>query len=434
MTSTPTMEPAGSALCPSARAHPRTRGRGRRHRRRDSLRLNVSVLSTWDQINEFVPEWDDLYQSSGTGNPYASPRWLRAWARHFLAEADLVVVAVRREEQLVGVAACHVQRVMGLARAVRLWGSGHHDALTELPQVLNAEGEHRSVLRAVTAFWCKQAEKWDWLELPLQHEQGWFEPEWLCDLGGPGIIEHKITRPSVVLSLPVGLEDLHGTLKRNLQESLRRGRNRLSKSGRQWTISAHRGEALASTGWPALRHLHHVRAELAGHRRHPDELADPVRQSFMLDALTDMAEQGAAEILTLDVDGTPIAAQAVLHAPTGTYLGLSGVEPSWWHVGPVTLLQMHAAEIAIGSGRRELNLSTGPSVAKFRWSETVVQHPEFIVCGPRYRSRLAYLTARTTATAASVRREAARHLTVDAPADALTTACPASDVEKGTSR
>ena len=44
----------------------------------------------------------------------------------------------------------------------------------------------------------------------------------------------------------------------------------------------------------------------------------------------------------------------------------------------------------VGRADAEMNFSVGPDVAKRRWSEQVVQHPEFAVCGWRRRSRIAY--------------------------------------------
>ena len=155
--------------------------------------------------------------------------------------------------------------------------------------------------------------------------------------------------------------------------------------------------------------LHAARAQLHGRKRHPDQLAVAARREFLREALAAMASRGQAQILTLDVAGQPVAAQLVLHASGGSYLGLSGVDPEWWQASPVTLLQLHAAEVAVERGQREFNLSVGPSVSKLRWSEQVRQHPEFIVCGPRRSSRLAFTGYRMAAAAAGVVREAERH-------------------------
>ena len=111
---------------------------------------------------------------------------------------------------MVGLAPCYVKRAPLLPRRLQLLGSGRHDALTELPQVLTAPGEARSVLRAVIGEWSQQQADWGWLELPVMADQGWFEPEWLTGrVGERGLVLHKATRATVVLDLPSDVPALH---------------------------------------------------------------------------------------------------------------------------------------------------------------------------------------------------------------------------------
>jgi CelD/BcsL family acetyltransferase involved in cellulose biosynthesis len=383
---------------------------GRRRRRRDCSSLSVTLISTFAEAEAIQTEWRELYDASGSRNPFASPDWLMPWARHFVREPELTVHAVSRDGALVGIAPWYVRRTRPSLCRVQLLGSGRHDALTELPQILSMPSETRSVLRAVLGHWSQAPGKWDWLELPMLEDQGWFEPEWLTGaLGNGGLVQHKVTRPSVVLALPPDVPALHGLLKRNLLESIHRAHNRLDRTGRPWAIAAHTQAADLRRTLPVLAGLHAARAGLAGRQRHGDQLAEPGRLAFLADAVAEMAQRGRAEILTLDVEGTAIAAQLVLRAPDATYLGVSGVDPAWWRFSPVTLLQLRAAESAIGRGHGEFNLSTGPAVAKLRWSEHVKQHPEFIVCHPRRSSRMEFMAYRVAAAAAGVRREFARH-------------------------
>jgi CelD/BcsL family acetyltransferase involved in cellulose biosynthesis len=382
---------------------------GKRRRRRDSLTLSVTRVSTFPEAAGIYQDWRDLYLSCPSGNPFASPDWLMPWARHFVPERDLAILAVRRDGRLIGLAPWYAKRAYPLPRRLQLLGSGRHDALTELPQVLTAPGEVRSVLRAVMDEWSRSADEWDWLELPVLEEQGWFEPEWLTGaVGDRGLVQHKTTRAAVLLDLPADVPALHRGLKRNLLESTHRARNRLDRAEEPWTITEYGDSGDVRRMLPVLARLHAERAHLAG-RRHPDQLASPARLAFMQEALTQMAATGQAQILTLDIAGDAVAAQLVLRAPGATYLGISGVDPAWWHVSAVTLLQLHAAEAAVRLGHGTFNLSVGPSVAKLRWSEQIRQHPEFIVCGPRRSSQAAYTAYRLAATVAAVRREASRH-------------------------
>jgi CelD/BcsL family acetyltransferase involved in cellulose biosynthesis len=383
---------------------------GRRRRRRDGTSLSVTRIRTFYAANAIEADWHALYRGSGTGNPFASPDWLLPWARHFVPERDLDIVAVWRHGTLVGLAPCYAKRAPLMPRRLQLLGSGRHDALTELPQVLAAPGEARSVLRAVVGEWSQQEADWGWLELPVMADQGWFEPEWLTGrVGERGIVLHKATRATVVLDLPSDVPALHAGFKRNLRESIRRGRNRLDRTGLPWNITAHEDPVDVIRALDVLAALHASRAGLVGRRKHPDQLAVAARRQFLSEALAAMARRGQARILTLDVAGRPVAAQLVLDAPAGSYLGISGVDPQWWQASPLTLLALHAVEAAVLRGHREFNLSAGPSVSKLRWSEQVRQHPEFLVCGPRRSSRVAFTSYRMAAAVAAVRREAKRN-------------------------
>ena len=387
-------------------------GAGRRRRRRDGTSLTVLHVRSHAGAAALADDWQALYRVAGRDNPFAAPDWLLPWARHFVQEADLDILAVYRDGTLVGVAPGYFKRRAPLPPRLQLLGSGRHDALTELPQVLTAQGEARSVLRAVIGEWARQDRDWAWLELPLTADQGWFEPEWLA--GTPverGIVQHKTTRAAVVLDLPSDVPALHLGLKRNLLESTHRARNRLDRSGQPWVIRAHEDPSDIASALPVLVRLHAARAQLTGRKNHPDQLGLAARRAFLGEALTAMAARRQARILTLDVAGTPVAAQLVLTAADASYLGLSGVDPQWWHASPVTLLQLHAAQLAVEQGHATLNLSVGPSVSKLRWSEQVRQHPEFLVCGPRWSGRLAYTGYRMVAAAAAVHRESQRHRT-----------------------
>jgi CelD/BcsL family acetyltransferase involved in cellulose biosynthesis len=396
----------------AAPARPSADGAGRRRRRRDGTSLTVTHVRSHAEAAALADEWQALYRIAGRDNPFAAPDWLLPWARHFVPEPDLDIFAVYRDRALVGVAPWYFKRRALLPPRLQLLGSGRHDALTELPQVLTTLGEARSVLRAVIGEWARQAGDWAWLELPLTVDQGWLEPEWL--VGTPverGIVQHKTTRAAVVLDLPSDVPALHLSLKRNLLESTHRARNRLDRSGKPWGITTHEDASGIASALPVLARLHAARAQLTGRKNHPDQLGLAARRAFLDEALSAMAARRQAQILTLDVAGTPVAAQLVLTAPDGSYLGLSGVDPQWWHVSPVTLLQLHAAQLAVEQGHATFNLSVGPSVSKLRWSEQVRQHPEFLVCGPRWSSRFAYTGYRMIAAAAAVHRESQRHRT-----------------------
>ncbi len=387
---------------------------GRQRRPRDSAQLAVQRLSHHDEAVQLGPEWRALYEASAARNPYASPDWISPWLEHLVHEDELALLTVRRDGRLVGVAPCYIRTVGHLLRTVQLAGTVRLPGLTEVPQVLTALGETRSVLRAVVSHWIRHAAQWDWLELPLEAAQGWFEPQWLGESRTfQGFVQHKTTRAAVVLPLPDDASALPGMLKRNVWESVKRARNRLDRTGLPWSITIHSTAPELAVALPNLRRLHAARAGRPGQHAHPDVLAAPESYAFVACAVARMAANGGAELLTLDVEGETVAAQLVLRAPAAGVFALSGVDPAWWHTGPVTLLQFTAIERAVRRGDTEMNLSVGPDISKLRWSEHVVQHPEFVVCGSRARSRRLLTVYSAVASVAAVGREANRQLVSD---------------------
>jgi CelD/BcsL family acetyltransferase involved in cellulose biosynthesis len=385
-----------------------SRGGGRWRRRRDSTTVSVNWITNYAEMSIFIPEWRELYERAGRQNPFASPDWLVPWARNFVPERNLALLAIRRNGELIGLAPWYLRRTGGLLRRLQLLGSGRHAILTELPQVLNLPGESRSVLRAAVTELFRNSHRWDLFELPLMDDQGWFEPEWLgVEAGRSGQVQHITTHAANILPLPSDEADLQKALKRHQLDNIRRSRNRLTRQAGSWTVTVHEDVAGIKYALPVLTRLHSARSHMAERRHHPDYLSAEGRKEFLSEALRNMAESGRAQIFTLDVDGTEIAAQLVLHAADSAYIGFSGVDPDWWTVGAVTLLQWHAAKSAIEQGRQTFNLSVGPNLAKLRWSEQTVQHPRFTVSAPRLYSQLA-LTGYCAAEAViSVRHEAA---------------------------
>jgi CelD/BcsL family acetyltransferase involved in cellulose biosynthesis len=382
---------------------------GKRHRRRDSATLTVGRISTHAEALAIFDAWRELYVLGAPQNPFASPDWLLPWARHFVPERNLAMLTVRRRGQLVGLAPWYIKRGPLHVSRLQLLGIDKREEFTELPQILTAPGEARSVLRAVMGEWSRQSGEWDWLAVPVMDDQGWLDPEWLTGaVAERGFIQHKAIRAPVVLDLPSDVFALHAGMKRNLRESTHRGRNRLNKTGRFWAVTVHEHERDIAPALSVLARLHSARAQLAGRRRHPDRLARAASREFLEEALVRMARRREAQILTLDVEGEPIAAQLVLMGPDGTFLGPSGIDPAWWGVSAVTLLHLHAAEEAVRRGHSVLNFSEGPSTYKLRWSEQVRRHPEFVVCGPRRSSHIAFLGYRLAATAAGVHHATTR--------------------------
>ncbi|GAA4987726.1 GNAT family N-acetyltransferase [Kineococcus glutinatus] len=333
-----------------------------------------------------LAEWEDLLtRQPDPANPFCAPEWVTAWYRaHVPDPADRHLLLVRDAAgTLTGIAPMHLSRSghprLGVRRLL-LVGAGRRTPL-ELPQVLTAAGAARQVHTDLAAHLLDLAERTgaDWSELALDREQAWFEPAWVQASTAPApFYEHRAVRACVVLPLDGTWDQLRSGLKRNLKESLRRGRNRLTKSGVRWEIRTLTGADLDDAAVERFFHLHTQRSGFTGtSSTHPDAYADPTARALLADLLPRLAARGRASLVELVVDGRVGATQLALHAPGCSYVHSSGMDPDYWDYSPVTLLHAEVVRAAVERGDRVVNFSPGPNVSKLRWSERLTVHDDF---------------------------------------------------------
>jgi CelD/BcsL family acetyltransferase involved in cellulose biosynthesis len=355
--------------------------------------LEITPLTTEEDLEALRPEWLRLFEQSRVANPFAHPDWLIAWARHFVGRGELYVLAVRSGGDLVGVAPFSrksVPRFGPRVTTIRMLGAGRNSHLTELPQVLTAPGQSRRVLRAVVNSLCDESGSWDWAEVSLGTDQGWFEREWIPRRGpGSGCAAiHKATRAFVVVPLAPTWEEFRRGLKRNVKESIRRGGNRLAREGHEYRFVEPNGSTEDTLA--TLVRLHKARAALEGTEPHGDYFEDPRQHAFLLDAARTLAPAGVLSPLVLEVDGEAVAARLVLESGASSFFSASGFDPAWWSYNVGTTLLALALRRAIEHGNVVANLSHGPDVSKLRWSERLECAHSFLIVGSRRKSRLAF--------------------------------------------
>lgn len=347
-------------------------------------------------LDALEPEWLELFDRSGTRNPFAHPSWVRTWLCHFAPGAhQRVVVATRRDGELVAVAP-FARRAFGRGpvQATRLMLAGkaasRFDRLTEMTEILVVPAERRRILRALIQHLVReQPGTWDWLNITVPPEHGWIDPEWVPDTwrrrGARPLHKHALA--FVVLPLPACWEDL--SLKRNMKEAIRRSRNRLAANGGEPEIVfANGGEAREAVA--QIQDLHRRRAALDGHRPHSDYFASEESARFAADAALALASAGNAIVALLRLGDEPIAGRLVLRANDSLFLSFSGADPEHWRLGAATSLMVACIRHGIADGRRLLNLSSAPDSAKLRWSEQLEIHHEFVLVAPTRRARRAF--------------------------------------------
>jgi len=272
--------------------------------------------------------------------------------------------------------------------------------------VLSLPGRTGEVVRAVLRH-VEALEGWNWAQLSLGPTQGWLLPQWLGD-PARATIRYSKTRPGVIFDeLPSDIDALTPRLKRNVRESIRRSRNRSAKLGGV-TFRCASDAADVEAAVPKLVQLHRMRSQLLGKVEHADMLRG-MESAFLVEAVRKLAEDGLARVYLAEHAGNPVAAQLVLSDGRTDYLSVSGLNPRYWELSLNTMLIFNALQEAVDLGRTALNLSTGPSIAKNRWSSTVMTNHDFVIVRSDRRSRWLYGAFAHAGLAIQHRHEARLH-------------------------
>ena len=300
-------------------------------------------------------------------------------------------MTMRRSDRLVLVAPFYRRRRLGLSSGLQLAGLGASERLTEISEILIADEASRPALRELVDFlFADHGREWDWLELMLGPEQGWFEPAWLpvhAVARGAAFL-HKGTKPFVVLDLPQTWEGLRGNLKPNMKEAIRRSVNRLARvdEGWEYLLPADKGEF--ESALDVLVRLHRARAAVTSHELHANYFEQGQSEAFIRDAALAMFVAGVGTVARVRIGGVDAAARLVLHGNDSTFFSFSGLDPAYWEYGPGTALMVEALRSAIARGEHVANLSQHPETSKLRWSERLELRHEFLVIAPRRRALL----------------------------------------------
>jgi CelD/BcsL family acetyltransferase involved in cellulose biosynthesis len=368
-------------------ADPTTNGMG-------AMDLRTAEHRQLTSVRGLVEEWQALHDASGDPNPFSGPDWAVTWLDHFAHGEghEPFVVEVRDGDRLVGVAPLYRRRILrGRGTVLQPIGTGDPwIGPYELPTLLAAPTHGRDVARALVSRLCEQAGAWDWATLVLGSTAPWLEPEWLPDWSFT-LVERRV-RAAVVLDLSTGVDIYAG--RRNLKESFRRARNRLTRDfgAEGWSVRRVTESSSVPAAWDRLVSLHNERAGLGqGRPVHADVLADPSVRAYLRSVVGQMSTRGCASFYELLIGGDVVASQLVLHTGCASYSSVSGVAERAWPYSAITYLQSLVVKDAQDAGQRQVNLSIGPNQPKLRWTDRVQPAVEFGIIGPRRRSRLLYL-------------------------------------------
>ena len=303
----------------------------------------LESITTIDEFEALASEWDDLVRAMPRPSPFLLHGWLAEWWRCYADGAEPIVHVARRDGRLAAALALVIRRRAGL-RVASLMG----DRQAVLGDLLVAadEGEDtgRQLIRRLADGGCDVV---DLHGLPADSRIA----TWL---GSQLEVIERVEAP--VLDLTDGWDAVYraktSSKKRNLH---RRRRRQLAELGRLEISVARRLQELE----PALEEAFALHALRWAGRPDGSGFATATGRQFQRAVLKRLAGVDAARIVTLRLDGRPIAFHYYFALEERMYVHRLAFDPALARFSPGIVNTLDTLEAAAGEGLRRVEFLGG---------------------------------------------------------------------------
>lgn len=297
--------------------------------------LTFRSITDPDEFGVLATQWDQLVRAVHRPSPFMLHAWLSAWWRHHGKQRAMRVETAFADDRLVGAVPIEIERRRFGARVGHFMGR-HHAALAD---VLVEPAHEREVAPRLVERLRNGA---DWLDL-FGVTTDSVVARTAAD--GRAALVERVEAP--VLDLSTGWESVYrsktSSKRRNLHQ---RRRRQLSELG-VLTVEVARTQDELLASLPDAFRLHEARW-----RGRPDgsEFTTPVGRAFHEDALRALGANDVARILTLSIDGRPVAFHYYFLFERRMYVHRLAFDPTLGRFSPGTLATIAAIEAAASEG------------------------------------------------------------------------------------
>jgi len=193
--------------------------------------VQIRSMAAWA---EMAKPWNDLLSQSRSNTIFLTWEWLYSWAECFLGQDDLFILAVYREETLVGIAPWHIHPIRTWAGTMRQVGFlGASTASDYLDVFALPVQEQETALSLYQFLFCDEAPAWDSITLSGMASESLFLHYFMEAVGEAGKYAEMIYDgicPSVLL--PASWEACLTTLSAKRRQKFRNNLRRLEQAGK----------------------------------------------------------------------------------------------------------------------------------------------------------------------------------------------------------
>lgn len=306
-------------------------------------------LITSEAFATLEAEWAALHALVPGATPFLHPQWHAVWLRNFGGDATPVFLSIRRDEELIGVAAFDMERDM--AREL-----GDHN-VRDYAGPLALPGEEDAVAAGIlewlredltpgVTFWGLPADAPMTGALERAGTLGW-----TVERG------HEAVCPGV--DLPGDFEAYVAALSKKDRHELRRKMRNLEAAGQAgfWSADTPGGIAAKLDRFFELMRIS---------RGDKDEFLTPSMEAFFRDLAATFSALGMLRLSTLTLDGAEIAMTLAFEDAETVYLYNSGYDPAFAHLAAGLVSKAWAIRDACERGKKRFDFLRGEEEYKRR--------------------------------------------------------------------
>ncbi len=304
-------------------------------------------------------EWNELLTRSEIDTIFMTREWQSTWWRAFGVNKELLLLAFRRDDALVGIAPLYRQVLDDNRAAVRLVGGTE---VTDYLGIITLPGHREAVYTALFEHFATTYTAWD--ELDLHCLPAASPHQSLCKIaeGRELFVQSELEDVCPIIDLPNSWDEYMNMLdKKQRHEIRRKTRRALREVEMDWYI-AHDPETLRGD----------VEAFLDLHRKSApakDDFMDtPAMESFFHEVARFALARGWLELSFLTMNGEPAASLFCFAYRNHTLVYNSGYDPDrFGYLSPGVILTAYHIEDSIKKNRAVFDFLRGDEEYKYRF-------------------------------------------------------------------
>lgn len=312
-----------------------------------------------------VASWRSAWNGMAGGVPFRTFEWLMSWWRRYADDCPLYLLGVFDGDRLVGMAPFYRSAGKTGGRTLRFLGDG--EVCSDYLDLLAAPGYENRIISPLVD-WLLEAlttsDSWDAMELDGIESGTPLVEELTRQLAGAqAMVRRRPAQNCWRLELPESWYEFEMLQSKSHRKQIRRLIKRVFDTDR-CQLHVCNSITQIDEAMPILIDLHTRR------RKTLDQTGcfacDRFRR-FLYEAANEMIPSGNCEILWLELDGAPIAAE--IHFPTDTicYAYQAGIDPARIKEEPGSLMQIAVIRRAIEQGKTAVDFLRGDEPYKAHW-------------------------------------------------------------------